>query len=232
MTALATLPTLAGRGRSCCSCAHARLGAGLTGFEVMNDALARARRASTSPQLRQPLAAGALDRAARAVRRRRRGARRGRVRGAARRRRSSAALIDDAAVAASLEQAQRDVAPARDRSRSRRAAEGANIKHDIALPISAIADFVASTDAALMRAFPGRAAGRLRPPRRRQPALQRAGARRRAGADVPGALRSTRSTRSSTTRSRRAAARSRPSTASARSSATSWRGASRRSRST
>ncbi|HYN62111.1 MAG TPA: FAD-linked oxidase C-terminal domain-containing protein, partial [Rubrivivax sp.] len=33
--------------------------------------------------------------------------------------------------------------------------EGANIKHDIALPVSAIATFVARTDAALAMAFPG-----------------------------------------------------------------------------
>ena len=34
-------------------------------------------------------------------------------------------------------------------------AEGGNVKHDIALPVSAIEEFVASTDAALARAFPG-----------------------------------------------------------------------------
>jgi FAD/FMN-containing dehydrogenase len=33
--------------------------------------------------------------------------------------------------------------------------EGPNIKHDIALPVSAIADFVRHTDAALLAAFPG-----------------------------------------------------------------------------
>jgi FAD/FMN-containing dehydrogenase len=33
--------------------------------------------------------------------------------------------------------------------------EGPNIKHDIALPVSAVARFVAATDAALERAFPG-----------------------------------------------------------------------------
>ena len=35
------------------------------------------------------------------------------------------------------------------------AEEGPNIKHDISLPVSAIRDFVASTDAALERALPG-----------------------------------------------------------------------------
>ena len=33
--------------------------------------------------------------------------------------------------------------------------EGLNIKHDIALPVSCVAEFVASTDAALAVAFPG-----------------------------------------------------------------------------
>jgi FAD/FMN-containing dehydrogenase len=35
------------------------------------------------------------------------------------------------------------------------AEEGPNIKHDISLPVSAIRDFVAATDAALQRALPG-----------------------------------------------------------------------------
>jgi FAD/FMN-containing dehydrogenase len=35
------------------------------------------------------------------------------------------------------------------------AAEGKNIKHDIALPISRIADFIVTTDAELQRSFPG-----------------------------------------------------------------------------
>ena len=35
------------------------------------------------------------------------------------------------------------------------AREGANIKHDVSLPISAIAQFIDETDALLARAFPG-----------------------------------------------------------------------------
>jgi D-lactate dehydrogenase (cytochrome) len=35
------------------------------------------------------------------------------------------------------------------------AAEGKNIKHDIALPISDIASFISATDGALQQAFPG-----------------------------------------------------------------------------
>ena len=38
---------------------------------------------------------------------------------------------------------------------SAQAAEGLNIKHDISLPVSAIADFVNQTDAALANALPG-----------------------------------------------------------------------------
>jgi D-lactate dehydrogenase (cytochrome) len=63
-------------------------------------------------------------------------------------------LIEDAAIAASLAQSQalwglREAIPLA------QAAEGQNIKHDVSLPISAIADFVASTDQLLQRAFPG-----------------------------------------------------------------------------
>ena len=56
--------------------------------------------------------------------------------------------------------------------------EGPNIKHDIAVPLSALADFVAAADAALRGASSRRAPRHLRPPGRRQPALQPAGARR------------------------------------------------------
>jgi FAD/FMN-containing dehydrogenase len=35
------------------------------------------------------------------------------------------------------------------------AREGPNIKHDVSIPISRIADFIAATDAALARAYPG-----------------------------------------------------------------------------
>ena len=63
-------------------------------------------------------------------------------------------LIDDAALAASLEQAHamwhlREAIPLA------QAAEGPNIKHDIALPASRLAAFVAATDALLAQRFPG-----------------------------------------------------------------------------
>jgi FAD/FMN-containing dehydrogenase len=132
--------------------AQSRLGAGLTGFEVMSRyALGLVRR--HFPQLAQPLPAcdwtvlleqsdsesaahahalfeslleTALERG----------------------------LIADAAVASSLEQS-KAMWHLRESIPMAQSVEGQNIKHDIALPISAIAAFVASTDAALLRTFPG-----------------------------------------------------------------------------
>ena len=50
--------------------------------------------------------------------------------------------------------------------------EGVSIKHDISVPVSRIAEFIARADAALERALSRRAHRLLRPHRRRQPALQ------------------------------------------------------------
>jgi FAD/FMN-containing dehydrogenase len=132
--------------------AHERLGPGLTGFEAMNTLSLDLVR-THFPALRQPLerapwtvlveqsdaeseahASSALE---------------GLLEAALER-----GLIHDAAIAASLEQANamwhlRESIPLAQNL------EGQNIKHDIALPASAIVDFVASTDAALERAFPG-----------------------------------------------------------------------------
>jgi FAD/FMN-containing dehydrogenase len=63
-------------------------------------------------------------------------------------------LIADAAVASSLEQSNA-MWHLRESIPMAQAQEGANIKHDIALPVSAIAEFVAATDAALSAGFPG-----------------------------------------------------------------------------
>ncbi len=58
------------------------------------------------------------------------------------------------------------------------AEEGLNIKHDISLPVSAHRRVRARTPTTRCRpAFPGVRLVELRPPGRRQPALQRAGAR-------------------------------------------------------
>jgi FAD/FMN-containing dehydrogenase len=132
--------------------AQARLGAGLTGFEVMN-ALSLELVAKHFPTLRQPLAgapwtvlleqsdtesaehAGALFEAL--------------LQAAIER-----GLATDAAVASSLEQS-KSMWHLRESIPLAQSIEGANIKHDIALPISAAARFVTSTDAALHRVFPG-----------------------------------------------------------------------------
>ena len=63
-------------------------------------------------------------------------------------------LIADAAVAETVAQS-RAMWQLREAIPLAQAEEGPNVKHDIALPISRIAEFVAATDAALMRAFPG-----------------------------------------------------------------------------
>jgi FAD/FMN-containing dehydrogenase len=150
-TALAALPTL-DAAVELLQLARARLGAALTGFEVMNAySLALVRKHFA--QLPQPLPPApwtvlleqsdseaqahaqslfetlletALDRE----------------------------LIADAAVASSLEQSNamwhlREAIPLA------QSQEGPNIKHDIALPVSAIPSFVQETDAALLRRFPG-----------------------------------------------------------------------------
>jgi FAD/FMN-containing dehydrogenase len=150
-TALAALTTLEAA-VELLQLAQARLGAGLTGFEVMGRyALGLVR--THMPQLAQPLPpcewtvlleqsdseseahAQALFEALLETALER-------------------GLIDDAAVASSLEQSS-SMWHLRESIPMAQAAEGANIKHDIALPVSQVARFVASTDAALLRAFPG-----------------------------------------------------------------------------
>jgi FAD/FMN-containing dehydrogenase len=150
-TALASLTTLEAA-VELLQLAQARLGAGLTGFEVMGRyALGLVR--THMPQLAQPLPpaewtvlleqsdsegeahAQALFEALLETALER-------------------GLIDDAAVASSIDQSNA-MWHLRESIPMAQAQEGANIKHDIALPVSAIAAFVASTDAALLTAFPG-----------------------------------------------------------------------------
>ena len=151
LTAMATLPTLESA-VELLGLAHALLGPGLTGFEVMNAFsldLVRKR----FPALRHPLppapwtvlveqsdsegeahGASALEALLTAALERR--------------------LIEDTALASSIEQANA-MWHLREAITLAQAAEGPNIKHDIALPVSAICEFVAATDAALRRALPG-----------------------------------------------------------------------------
>jgi D-lactate dehydrogenase (cytochrome) len=64
------------------------------------------------------------------------------------------AMAHDVVVATSLAQAQ-TLWSLREHISEAQAAEGKNIKHDIALPISDIASFISATDGALQQAFPG-----------------------------------------------------------------------------
>ena len=132
--------------------ARARLGAGLTGFEVIGshalDLVAR-----HFPALPQPLPGAPwtvlLEQSD--------------TEGLARARERFEALlgaalelsvIGDAVVAESLAQSQA-LWQLRESIPLAQAEEGLNVKHDISLPVSAIPEFVASTDALLRRRFPG-----------------------------------------------------------------------------
>ncbi len=132
--------------------ARARLGAGLTGFEMMGrfalDLVAR-----HMPQLPAPLPGAAWtvlleqsDNEGEVQARARFEALLGEA--------MERHLIDDAVVAESLAQSQ-GLWHVRESIPLAQAQEGLNIKHDIALPVSALADFVEHTDAALQRHLPG-----------------------------------------------------------------------------
>ena len=62
-------------------------------------------------------------------------------------------IIQDAAVASSLTQSEA-MWQLREHISMAQAAEGKNIKHDIAVPVSRLADFMAETDALLQQKFP------------------------------------------------------------------------------
>ncbi len=150
-TALAAVDTLE-RAVELLQLAQARLGAGLTGFEVMGRyALDLVRR--HMPRLAQPLPPGPwtvlLEQSDNEGEAHAQALFESLLETALER-----GLIGDAAVASNLEQSSA-MWHLRESIPMAQAAEGANIKHDIALPVSAVARFVASTDAALLQAFPG-----------------------------------------------------------------------------
>ncbi len=150
-TALAALPSLEAA-VGLLQLAQARLGPGLTGFEVMGQyALGLVRKHFS--QLAQPLPAapwtvlleqsdseGQTQAQARFEALLETALERG--------------LISNAAVAASTVQSNA-MWHLRESIPLAQSAEGLNIKHDIALPVSAIARFVADTDAALLKTFSG-----------------------------------------------------------------------------
>jgi FAD/FMN-containing dehydrogenase len=150
-TALAALPTLEAA-VELLQLARARLGAALTGFEVMGEyALGLVRK--HFPQLSQPLPAAPwtvlLEQSDSEAEAHAQALFEALLETALER-----GLISDAAVASSLEQSNA-MWHLRESIPLAQSVEGPNIKHDIALPVSAIPRFVAETDAALLRTFPG-----------------------------------------------------------------------------
>jgi FAD/FMN-containing dehydrogenase len=151
LTALASCETLA-HCVALLALAQSRLAAGLTGFEVMGDfALGLVRK--HFPQQPQPLGPSPwtvlleyADTEGEAAARARFEA----LLEAA----LEQSLITDAAVAESLAQSAA-LWHLRESIPLAQSEEGLNVKHDIAVPVSAIPDFVAATDAALVAAFPG-----------------------------------------------------------------------------
>jgi FAD/FMN-containing dehydrogenase len=150
-TALASLDSLE-NAVALLQMAQARLGAGLTGFEVMNRfSLSLVRK--HFPQLRQPLPESEwtvlLEQSDTESEAHARVLFEGLLEAA-----MEAGLITDAAVAESLEQS-RSMWHLRESIPLAQPEEGPNIKHDISLPVSSIPEFVVKTDAALQAAHPG-----------------------------------------------------------------------------
>jgi len=151
MTALASCDSLA-TAVELLGLARARAGSGLTGFEVMNAfSLDLVRR--HFPQLVQPLPASPwtvlLELSDSESETHARNLFEGLLETAL-----ASGLISDAVVAESQGQSHA-LWHLRESIPLAQSQEGLNIKHDIALPVSAIPRFVAETDAALVAAFPG-----------------------------------------------------------------------------
>lgn len=150
-TALAALPSLPAA-VGLLQLAQARLGAALTGFEVMGEAALGLVR-QHFPQLRQPLPPAPwtvlLEQSDAESEAHARSLFEALLESAL-----EQGLIEDAAVAESLEQSHA-MWHLRESIPLAQAEEGLNIKHDISLPVSRIPAFVEATDAALLQAFPG-----------------------------------------------------------------------------
>ena len=151
MTALAACPTLAAA-VELLGLARARAGSGLTGFEVMN-AFSLGLVRQHFPQLQQPLAESPwtvlLELSDSESEAHARTLFEGILESAL-----GSGLVSDAAVAESQSQSNA-LWHLRESIPLAQAKEGLNIKHDIALPVSAIPAFVAETDALLAAGFPG-----------------------------------------------------------------------------
>ncbi len=151
MTALASVPSM-DQAVALLQLAQARLGPGLTGFEVMNEfSLGLVRK--HFPQLRQPLPPSEwtvlLEQSDTEGESHARALFEGLLETAL-----EAGTITDAAVAESLDQSH-TMWHLRESIPLAQAEEGLNIKHDISLPVSRIPAFVAETDALLSARWPG-----------------------------------------------------------------------------
>ena len=153
-TAMASCATLADA-VALLGLSRTRLGSALTGFEAMNE-FALSLVARHFPQLRRPLAPNPaapwtvlLEQSDSEGEAHARGLFEALLETA-----FETGLVADAAVAESIAQS-RAMWHLRESIPLAQAEEGLNIKHDIALPVSRIADFVAATDAALLHAFAG-----------------------------------------------------------------------------
>jgi FAD/FMN-containing dehydrogenase len=151
MTALAAVPTLEAA-VALLQLAQTRLGAGLTGFEVMSQVAVDLVRWEF-PQIKQALPASPwlvlLEQSDTESQTHARGLFEGLLEHAL-----EAALISDAAVAESTAQSNA-MWHVRESIPLAQSQHGINIKHDVSVPVSRIPAFVASTDAALHRQFPG-----------------------------------------------------------------------------
>ena len=151
MTALASVPSMA-EAVALLQLAQARLGPGLTGFEVMNGfSMSLVRK--HFPQLRQPLPPAEwmvlLEQSDTEGEAHARHLFEGLLEAAL-----EAGIITDAAVAESIEQSHA-MWHLRESIPLAQAEEGLNIKHDIALPVSRIPAFVGETDERLASLWPG-----------------------------------------------------------------------------
>jgi FAD/FMN-containing dehydrogenase len=151
MTAMATLPSIEAA-IGLLQQAQARLGAGLTGFELMGE-IAMGLVRKHYPQLRQPLPCAPwtvlLEQSDAEDASHARCLFESLLESALER-----GLLRDAAIAEDLQQSHA-MWHIRESIPLAQAEEGLNIKHDISVPVSGVPAFVNATDAALVTAFPG-----------------------------------------------------------------------------
>ena len=152
LTALVGLQT-PGQALQLLSLAQARCGAALTGFELMSDFCLELV-VRHFPQMRLPLAQSAPQYVLLQLSDSESAAHAGTLLESLMASALDDRLIDDAIVATSIAQS-RALWALREHIPLAQAAEGKNLKHDVSLPISAIGNFITTTDALLQAQFPG-----------------------------------------------------------------------------